>query len=267
MDRPTEVRIDITTPCSEDWNKMTTCEQGRFCSHCNKEVIDFTTWCDAALYAFFANRPVNVCGRVRASQMRRPIRIPPQPHSRLYRLVVAMGLSLLAIQPTYAQSRPPMKNDSVLVMAEAQDSSMGAVSEFLSGKVLDDKKEPLINASIQVYRNGVLIGGVVTDFDGLYLISLPSPGEYDVLCSFPGYDPIRVTNLTIPAPSRTVRDFAMKQDVRYPRMERMVLGGISYNSDLHMESWDKVSDKELRRVQERAARKAARKDRRKNGGN
>ncbi|UKN01537.1 hypothetical protein K6119_17580 [Paracrocinitomix mangrovi] len=36
------MKIQIPTPCSEDWNKMTPTEKGAFCDKCAFEVIDFT---------------------------------------------------------------------------------------------------------------------------------------------------------------------------------------------------------------------------------
>jgi len=34
--------INIPNPCSENWEMMSPQEKGRFCSVCNKCVIDFT---------------------------------------------------------------------------------------------------------------------------------------------------------------------------------------------------------------------------------
>lgn len=38
-----QTKIQIPTPCSEDWNKMTPTDKGAFCDKCAFEVIDFTS--------------------------------------------------------------------------------------------------------------------------------------------------------------------------------------------------------------------------------
>ena len=40
--------------CSEDWNNMKPCEQGRFCGSCQKTVVDFTEKSDAEIQEMFA---------------------------------------------------------------------------------------------------------------------------------------------------------------------------------------------------------------------
>lgn len=81
---------------------------GRFCDHCQKTVIDFSGCSDEELYAFFSKQKDTVCGRFRVSQTRRHINIPPQPHSQLYKMVVAFGLTLVFTQGTYAQTNAPL---------------------------------------------------------------------------------------------------------------------------------------------------------------
>jgi len=41
-----------------------------------------------------------------------------------------------------------------------------ALAQELKGTVLDEKKQPMVNASVTVKSGGITKGGVVTDFDG-----------------------------------------------------------------------------------------------------
>ena len=70
----------------------------------------------------------------------------------------------------------------------------------LKGTITDfDNGEPLPFASIVLFLNGNQVSGTNTDFDGKYTIKPISPGSYDVLVSFVGYQPNRITGVKIVA--------------------------------------------------------------------
>ena len=70
----------------------------------------------------------------------------------------------------------------------------------LKGTITDfDNGEPLPFASIVLFLNGNQVSGTNTDFDGKYTIKPISPGSYDVLISFVGYQPKRITGVKIVA--------------------------------------------------------------------
>lgn len=81
--------------CHEDWQQMTSTEQGRHCARCNRTVQDFTHSPLAELEAaFLASPDGRVCGRFRAGQL------APRPQVRLklrqflVALVLVCGLGL-----------------------------------------------------------------------------------------------------------------------------------------------------------------------------
>jgi len=193
---------------------MTTARQGRFCDHCQKTVIDFTTWSDGALYSFFSKNNGHICGRFLGSQLDRPIHIPYQPHSRLYRLTVAMGLTLLFTQTPHllAQNRPPMTAQAVPTKGDDNKDSIAHPTGVIKGVVLDDKKQPLPSAAIQVYQAGILKGGNITDFDGNYTIGPLEPGNYDLLVLYPGYDSLQEKSIVVSKGDTTTKNFQMKQN-------------------------------------------------------
>src|SRR5688572_3456249 len=63
------IQISVPKPCHEKWNSFTKTSNGSFCSSCQKEVIDFTSWSDERLKLYFKNRPANTCGRFRPQQL------------------------------------------------------------------------------------------------------------------------------------------------------------------------------------------------------
>jgi len=73
-----------------------------------------------------------------------------------------------------------------------------AAQTSLSGKVTDkESKEPLIVATVALYKNGVLITGTDTDFDGNYNLGNLDPGTYEVEFSYTGYQPQRIVDVKV----------------------------------------------------------------------
>lgn len=109
MKRRNYIQINIPQPCQEDWSKMTPQEQGRFCDSCQKCVVDFTSYSDEELYKYLQqHKNEQVCGRVKSTQLNRPITLPVQPHSTLYKWIIAAGLALVISavpdSPAFAQA-------------------------------------------------------------------------------------------------------------------------------------------------------------------
>ncbi|MDX1667618.1 MAG: TonB-dependent receptor, partial [Saprospiraceae bacterium] len=77
----------------------------------------------------------------------------------------------------------------------------------LSGKVTDEETgEPISFGNVALYRNGILITGDVTDVDGNYSLSSLDPGTYELLVSYTGYQPRRITGVQLLAGKATRLD-------------------------------------------------------------
>ena len=90
-----------------------------------------------------------------------------------------------------------MKTTSLLLAAWL--CSAAAFSQAgLSGKVSDaESGEPILFASVALYKNGVLATGTETDFEGNYSFSNLSPGVYAVEVAYVGYAKRRVDDVEI----------------------------------------------------------------------
>jgi Ca-activated chloride channel family protein len=66
----------------------------------------------------------------------------------------------------------------------------------LSGKITDDKSEPLIGASIKVLKGADFVKGAVSDFSGEYRIQIDS-GTYDVEFLYAGFSTSRQTGVQV----------------------------------------------------------------------
>src|SRR5687767_3696305 len=64
------IKIAVSKPCHEKWASFKKTTNGGFCSSCQKEVIDFTSWSDERIKSYFKNLPASTCGRFRPQQLK-----------------------------------------------------------------------------------------------------------------------------------------------------------------------------------------------------
>ncbi|MDX2174802.1 MAG: hypothetical protein SFY56_16990 [Bacteroidota bacterium] len=59
--------VEISSPCNKNFAKMPKEGNGRFCSACEKVVLDFTNMTNTELQNYFKNYPnEEICGRVKS---------------------------------------------------------------------------------------------------------------------------------------------------------------------------------------------------------
>ncbi|MEM7575392.1 MAG: carboxypeptidase regulatory-like domain-containing protein [Bacteroidota bacterium] len=84
----------------------------------------------------------------------------------------------------------------------------------LQGTVTDaDNGDPLISASVALYKDGNLVTGNITDFDGNFYFSNIDPGEYDLLISYTGFADQRLEGIGVLAGRSNVADVELSQGV------------------------------------------------------
>lgn len=79
----------------------------------------------------------------------------------------------------------------------------------ITGKVLDNNKEPLIGAFIEVKEGGVKKLTVVTDEDGTYMAKPLSPGRYDVSIKYTGFKESITTGVIVSPDKNTSLNITM----------------------------------------------------------
>ncbi len=88
-----------------------------------------------------------------------------------------------------------------------------AQSGAITGKVLDDKKQPIINAIVEFSSGGIGKGGTVTDYDGVYLMKPLEPGTYEVKISYQSMRTKKVTGVLV-SPDKTTEVNANLEEER-----------------------------------------------------
>lgn len=142
----TILKIQVPNPCHEDWNAMTPNQQGRFCDHCSKSVIDFTKMKTPEIQAYFIrNKGSKVCGKFSNSQLESiRINIPmevmfsqTQFHKIfLLALLVTMGTTLISCSDNNGDKQTI---ESIEVVDDTESIvTMGAVLYIDSIRVKDN---------------------------------------------------------------------------------------------------------------------------------
>lgn len=68
--------VQIPQPCPERWDAMQPTKQGRFCTSCQKTVVDYTAMSDRELVKLLSQPLQSNCGRFRDEQLNRSLTIP-----------------------------------------------------------------------------------------------------------------------------------------------------------------------------------------------
>ena len=145
------LQLGIEDPCHENWDKMTDNEKGKFCSSCQKQVIDFSKMTDRQVVAFFRKKPEGtVCGRFNDDQLGRDMLIPQKriPWIKyLFQFTLPLFLTTLKAK---SQGGVIVKT-SQTKSCERRNYGNGSLKEDLMDLVVDQ---------------GIQIRGVVLDEDG-----------------------------------------------------------------------------------------------------
>lgn len=137
MGRNRTLELQLPQACGEDWDKMQANTCGRFCLHCSKTVIDFTTTADDELVRFFADQPEHICGRFREDQLNRKIPFgETKEHTFARKQLSRIAASLLLLQTSATNLQAQAQTGQRVVLK-------GSVHDHLSGK-------PLTGLSINV---------------------------------------------------------------------------------------------------------------------
>ena len=165
------LNIQVPSSCREAWNNMSAESNGRYCSSCQKTVIDFTRMSDMELMQFFRDHKGSTCGRFTKDQLDRDLQLPPKPLpwvSHFFKITLpAFLLSLKS--GVQAQSCPP----TVIIEQPKQKATFTAnvsdTSSVVSGTVKDKEGYPIPHATIMIKGTRI---GAAADEKGHYTIKV-----------------------------------------------------------------------------------------------
>jgi CarboxypepD_reg-like domain len=173
--------VQIPDPCRQRWDTMQAGEEGRFCSNCQKTVIDFTALSDRELVQWLNQPGQTTCGRFRPEQLNRPLPIAASASSSgwsqrlgLFMLGVIGWQTAQAQTGQTAQPTPVMSLRPTSGQAAATSIQAGA-ERVINGSVVSRREtgefDPLPGVSVQIKGTS---RSVSTDQSGSFQLRIPA---------------------------------------------------------------------------------------------
>ena len=170
------IHISIPKPCHEQWDGMTTTERGAFCQSCQTEVIDFSAMTDREVIEYLSKNKAG-CGRFRNDQLNTNLSIASVENGVFKWRALFFGfLSFISFKNVNASSVYTLDTFSHTNKKTVSDTTLTMPSNDsiqINGKVLDEKGEPMIGATIILVGTGSNNNiGTATDLNGNFLLEL-----------------------------------------------------------------------------------------------
>jgi hypothetical protein len=176
------IKLDIKSPCSEDFNKFKPTTKGGFCATCTKEVIDFSKMNSEEIINYFNTKNTdNTCGRFKSEQL--ITHQIPVKRSKLSWLT-GIGLACLSFF-SFGTANAQVKTTENNTIESASSKE----NLTIKGTITDQHGLPLPSANVLLEGTSI---GTATDFDGNF--EFPQKlKKGDVLqISYVGYEPKKV---------------------------------------------------------------------------
>lgn len=179
-------RLTISSPCSQPWQAMTPDQQGRFCTHCRKTVVDFTAMTDAQVVAHLQQTGEPGCGRFRSDQLNRVLVEPPNRRVSRWQWASLLLSGWLSSQTAQAQSGN--EPNGIAVVHKLDDSTSvntGANAEkpsatiTIEGQILDARDKSPMPAAFVLVRDTKY--GTSADTAGHFRLLIPFVSTNDTV--------------------------------------------------------------------------------------
>ncbi len=144
-----KIKITIQEPCHESWLEMTPTEKGRFCSNCQKNVIDFTKASDREILMAY-NKNNTLCGHFNSAQLNRNIMAQKEKNS-FWIVAAASVIAFLGLGNQSVKAQEIIKTEQTDKKQASDSISLKPTTKTkYSGILYDENNIPLPGANVIV---------------------------------------------------------------------------------------------------------------------
>ena len=185
MKRKQEFKITVPKPCNASWVSMSESSVGRYCSNCEKEVIDFRNYSHDDLQAWFSESKTKICGHFNTNQLDLITNQSLMPKASVYfkaKMLIASCIAFCTMLKTSAAERMTKHISSTYLQPKQfkeilPDKYQKPLKDSLitiRGVVTDAEKMPLPGVSIVVKDSNI---SGVTNVKGQFSLKIPLINE------------------------------------------------------------------------------------------
>lgn len=217
------IEIQIADPCQQAWTEMTPIRNGRFCTSCEKTVVDFSEMSDGEILRIAQQHQGNICGRFRPDQLNRPLLAPQAKKGwHKWKSIAALVSGLLLGNEIKAQSSSPST-----AFYQVPQQQKAAVETNLEGIVKDQNGTVLAYATVQLFVDGAFYAGTVSNENGQFKLYVPpSSMEAELEISYMGYQKETIV-LEAEQMENPFLEVALKAGIE---LEEVVVTGLKYRT-------------------------------------
>ncbi len=157
-------KIQIVEPCHENWNTMTTNEQGRHCQKCVKTVYDVCNTSDEEIWNKYEENNGSMCIRIQTDRVDSPAPTKPWYIRMRYAAAAAILTLMLSVQEKLAIAQTETTDNTV-------DENVRTIENMkITGVVLDSLSDEnkVAFATVILFKNNRKIGGAFTNVEGRF---------------------------------------------------------------------------------------------------
>lgn len=187
------MKITIPEPCEQKWSEMQPCGSNRFCNKCEKQIIDFTYYSDAALTKVIEENEGRICGKFTKDQLDRELISSYRKQSFFTNLSARwLGLWLFLSSPFYSIKA----QTKIEVSPEFKTTKVDTNRFYISGTVVGEDGQPILDANVKIIELGQ---ETLTDSNGKFRIVFEdiSFGKYTIeVLGYEFLDTIKINNIS-----------------------------------------------------------------------
>ncbi|WAC39431.1 carboxypeptidase-like regulatory domain-containing protein [Pedobacter sp. SL55] len=179
--------VDIPKPCGQSWEQMAQTANGKFCSHCSTEVIDFTQMTTAQLQLYFKNTTQPICGRIDTFQLHW-LNHPPALHTPQigfsFKIAMASVMALLVstkanAQQMAAKAQTTTHLSSTIAKINTQVKDIATEGSFLLKGTVKSLEDGLALEGANIKVIG-LNQATITNSDGIFKLFVKGLAQQEV---------------------------------------------------------------------------------------
>lgn len=181
MRAKTHPYLDFGFKCNQDWSKMADLGENKYCSVCEKSIIDFTTMSNTDVLHYL-NQNQKVCGKMSDTQLN-------ELNTRLGRQTpifslksILFGTALMIGQSAVGQENNILLHESEFLKVELVENHINpdsAICNIIRGTIVGSNGFPISYAKIYIPELKI---GKVTDDDGKFefLYDVAMNGHFEI---------------------------------------------------------------------------------------